>query len=147
LINESCGKCVPCREGLVQLHEILERICEGKGRGDDIERLRNLSKTVELASLCALGRTAPNPVLSTLRFFEDEYKAHIEDHKCPGGVCKALITYSINDNCNGCGLCIKPCPVDAITGEKKKLHLLDQDKCTQCGACESVCNQDAITVE
>jgi NADH-quinone oxidoreductase subunit F len=147
LINESCGKCVPCREGLVQMHEILIRICDGKGRSDDIARLRDLAKAVEVASLCALGKTAPNPVLSTLKFFEAEYVAHIEEHKCPGGVCKPLITYSINDNCNGCTLCVKPCPADCITGEKKKLHVIDADKCTRCGACESVCNQDAITVE
>jgi len=148
LIDESCGKCVPCREGLVQLHEIVERICEGQGREDDIERLRSLSRTVELASLCALGKTAANPVLSTLRFFEDEYIAHIEHGKCPGGVCKALITYGIDEeNCNGCTLCIKACPADAIAGEKKKLHTLDTEKCTRCGACEAICNQDAITVQ
>ncbi len=147
LINESCGKCVPCREGLVQLHEILQGICEGHGREDDIERLRTLSHAVKTASLCALGQTAPNPVLSTLEHFEDEYWAHIRDKKCPGGVCKALITYSVNDKCNGCTLCVRACPVEAITGEKKKMHHIDADKCTRCGACESVCNQDAITVE
>ena len=147
LINESCGKCVPCREGLVQLHEILQRICDGEGREDDIERLRNLAHTIEVASLCALGGTAANPVLSTLRYFEDEYVAHIRDKKCPGGVCKPLITYTINDNCNGCLLCIKACPEDAITGKKKEKHVIDTEKCSRCGACESVCNQDAITVE
>ncbi len=147
LINESCGKCVPCREGLVQLHEILQNICDGNGHEDDIERLRTLSHTVKVGSLCALGQTAPNPVLSTLEHFEDEYWAHIRDKKCPGGVCKALITYSVNEKCNGCTLCVKACPVNAITGEKKKMHHIDADKCTRCGACESVCNQDAITVE
>jgi NADH-quinone oxidoreductase subunit F len=148
LIDESCGKCVPCREGLIQLHAILTRITDGEGREDDIERLKNLSKTLEAASLCALGKTAANPVLSTLRYFENEYVAHIQDKKCVGGVCKALITYSIDaENCNGCTLCKKVCPVDAIRGEKKKPHVLDPDKCTRCGACESVCNQDAIVVE
>ena len=147
LIQESCGKCAPCREGLPQLYIILDRICSGEGTEEDLEAIKSLSKTMEKASLCALGQTSVNPVRSTLRYFEDEYLAHIKDHKCPAGVCKELITYSINDNCTGCLLCKKACPVDAITGEKKVKHHIDAEKCTRCGACEAICNDDAITVE
>ena len=147
LIQESCGKCVPCREGLQQLHGMLESVCEGKASEGVIDEIRRLSRVMEAGSLCALGQTSVNPVLSTLKYFEDEYRAHIDRGKCPAGVCKALITYSINDNCTGCLLCIKACPVEAITGEKKKKHVLDAAKCTRCGACEAICNDDAITVE
>ncbi len=138
---------MPCREGLVQLKDILDRICDGKGQAGDIDTLKRLAKTLEAACLCALGRTAANPVLSTLQYFEAEYKEHIDNHRCPGGVCKALITYSVNDNCTGCMLCAKNCPVNAITGEKKKKHVIDASVCTRCGACEAVCQYDAITVE
>ncbi|HUU03574.1 MAG TPA: NADH-ubiquinone oxidoreductase-F iron-sulfur binding region domain-containing protein [Myxococcota bacterium] len=147
LLQESCGKCVPCREGLQQMHVMLDRITKGEGREDDIERLESLARVMKKASLCALGQSAANPVLSTLRYFRDEYQTHITDRRCPAGVCKELITYSVNDNCNGCTLCLKNCPADAITGEKKKMHTIDTDKCTRCGACEAVCNQDAISVE
>jgi len=129
------------------MHVMLDRITKGEGREDDIERLESLARVMKKASLCALGQSAANPVLSTLRYFREEYQTHIRDKRCPAGVCKALITYSVNDNCNGCTLCLKNCPEGAITGEKKKMHTIDPDKCTRCGACEAVCNQDAISVE
>jgi NADH-quinone oxidoreductase subunit F len=147
LIQESCGKCVPCREGLPQLHAILSRISEGTAVAEDIGRIHALAKVMETASLCALGKTSAYPVLSTLKYFMHEYEEHIRDHRCAGGVCKALITYSVNDNCTGCLLCKKACPVEAITGEKKKKHAIDPGICTRCGVCESVCNDNAITVE
>jgi NADH-quinone oxidoreductase subunit F len=148
LEEESCGKCTPCREGVHQMRVILDRICEGDGKEGDIETLEWMGQAIADGSLCALGGSAPAPVLSTIRFFRDEYEAHIKDKKCPAGVCKALITYSIDpEACNGCHLCFKPCPTDAISGEKKKLHTLDQDKCIQCGACYEVCKLDAVIVE
>jgi len=125
---------------------ILDRICEGEGKEGDIETLEWMCETIADGSLCALGGSAPNPVLSTIKYFRDEYEAHINEKRCPGGVCKSLITYSINELCNGCHLCFKPCPTDAITGEKKKMHFLDQEKCIQCGACYEVCKLDAIDV-
>jgi len=148
LQEESCGKCVPCREGVRRMREILEDICAGKGTEGDIELLEKIATGVADGSLCALGGSAPNPVLSTLRYFRDEYDAHIKDHRCPAGVCKALITYSINaDKCTGCGMCIKVCPTQATSGEKKKAHTIDNNKCTRCGACIESCKFDAITVE
>ena len=147
LIIESCGKCTPCREGLPQLRAILDKITRGDGEPEDIDRIKRLAHTMKYASLCALGQTAVNPVLSTLRYFEDEYKAHIEDKKCPAGVCKDLVTYSVNDNCTGCMLCKKACPVQAISGERKQKHTIDPAICTRCGICASVCRDDAITVE
>ncbi|MCK4574599.1 MAG: SLBB domain-containing protein, partial [candidate division Zixibacteria bacterium] len=146
LVSESCGKCVPCREGLYQLHRIVTKITEGKGTEEDLARAEELSETINGASLCGLGQSGANPFLSTLKYFRDEYLTHIRDHKCPAGVCKALIKYEVNDKCTGCLACIKACTYDAITGEKKKIHILDQDKCTQCGACYAVCNFDAIDV-
>ena len=143
---ESCGKCTPCRDGVQQMGVILDRICEGEGQEGDIEMLEWMCDAIADGSLCALGGSAPNPVLSTIRYFRDEYEAHIKEKRCPGGVCKALITYTINDKCNGCHLCFKPCPTDAISGEKKKMHYLDQDKCIQCGACHEVCKLDAIDI-
>jgi NADH-quinone oxidoreductase subunit F len=146
--NESCGKCVPCRVGTKRMLEILERITEGKGEPGDIEKLRELAKTVKAGSLCGLGQTAPNPVLSTLRFFEDEYRAHIERKECPAGVCKALTAYWIDPKaCIGCGLCLKACPVDAIHGERKKPHEIDQDLCTGCGSCYAVCPKKVNAVK
>jgi NADH:ubiquinone oxidoreductase subunit F (NADH-binding)/(2Fe-2S) ferredoxin len=147
LQEESCGKCTPCREGLFQMGEILTNICEGKGRGGDIELLEELSIVMKEVSLCALGGTAPNPVLSTLRYFRDEYEAHIEHKRCPAGVCKALITYSIEVTmCTGCHSCFRVCPSGAIVGEKKKPHLIDGEKCVKCGACREACNFQAVIV-
>jgi NADH-quinone oxidoreductase subunit F/NADP-reducing hydrogenase subunit HndC len=142
--DESCGKCTPCREGTKRMLEILNRICSGDGKDEDIPLLETLAKSIKAASLCALGQTAPNPVLSTLRFFRDEYEAHIRDHRCPAGACAALIGYLITDSCRGCGLCKKVCPADAITGEMKGMHKIDPEKCVKCGACYDKCPFKAI---
>ena len=149
LEGESCGKCVPCREGLKRMREILTDITEGRGKEGDIELLELLSTTLIDGSLCALGTTAPNPVLTTIHYFRDEYEAHIKDKKCPAGVCKELITYQIIDEkCPGCGLCVKACPAGAITFMgKKKPVVLDQEKCIKCGICYDVCKLGAIKVE
>jgi NADH:ubiquinone oxidoreductase subunit F (NADH-binding)/(2Fe-2S) ferredoxin/Pyruvate/2-oxoacid:ferredoxin oxidoreductase delta subunit len=147
LVSESCGKCVPCREGLYQLHKSCVRICEGKAGEEDLHLMEKLSNVIRVASLCGLGQSGPNPFLSTLQYFREEYLAHIRDKKCPGGVCRDLITYRINDKCTGCLACIEVCPVDAITGEKKKIHVLNQELCTRCGSCYAVCNFDAIDIE
>ncbi|MBA1341334.1 MAG: NADH-quinone oxidoreductase subunit F [ANME-2 cluster archaeon] len=148
LMEESCGKCVPCREGLLRMGEILTDITEGRGRMEDLDLIQDLSEVLKDASLCGLGQTAPNPVMSTLKYFRDEYEAHIKDHKCPAGVCTELITYSIDaDNCTGCGLCLKKCPAEAITGETKQPHVLDAGKCIKCGICYDVCKFDAVIKE
>ena len=140
LTDESCGKCAPCREGLRQMLKILTRITEGKGKEDDIATLKDLAETAKEAALCALGKTAPNPFLSTLRFFEDEYEAHIKDKRCPALSCKALIAYHIDPaKCKACMICARKCPADAIDGGKNKIHMIDQDKCTKCGTCYEVC--------
>jgi len=148
LQEESCGKCVPCREGLLRMGEILNDICDGKGREGDIEHLETMSTAIIDGALCALGNTAPNPVLSTIRYFRDEYEAHIKDKKCPAGVCKALIQYRvIVEKCTACGACKRACPADAISGEPKKLHTIDPLKCIKCGACFEACKFDAIVIE
>ncbi len=142
---ESCGKCVPCRVGTKRLLEILDRITRGKGKDGDLELLENLGNDIKAASLCGLGQTAPNPVLSTLKYFRHEYEAHIKDLKCPAGVCKDLIEYSILEEfCKGCGACIRVCPSGAITGEKKKLHKITTAMCIKCGACFDVCKFNAV---
>lgn len=147
LQEESCGKCIPCREGLQQMGEILNRICDGNGRDKDIDLLKDLSQVMIDTSLCALGSTAPNPVLSTIQYFRGEYKAHIKDKQCPAKVCKTLITYSIDSGkCTGCGACLKVCPGHAIAGEKKKVHRLDAERCIKCRACYEACKFEAIVI-
>jgi NADH-quinone oxidoreductase subunit F len=148
LRDESCGKCISCREGTQRMWEIVSDITEGKGKNGDLELLEALAKATRDASMCGLGQTAANPVLSTIRYFRDEYEAHIRDKKCPAGVCKELIQYSIvEENCTGCLACLKVCPQEAISGELKKVHVLDQTKCIKCGACYEACNFDAIRIE
>jgi len=138
--EESCGKCVPCRIGTKQMVNILTKITEGKGEEGDIEKLKAIGKTVKAGSLCGLGQTAPNPVLTTLKYFQKEYEAHIKHKSCPALVCKELISYYIEpEKCVGCLLCLKSCPVDAISGERKKVHVIDQELCIKCGACFDVC--------
>jgi NADH:ubiquinone oxidoreductase subunit F (NADH-binding)/ferredoxin len=142
--DESCGKCTPCREGTKRMLEILTRISEGKGRSGDIEKLERLGNMIKKASLCGLGQSAPNPVLSTIKNFREEYEEHIIDKKCRAGVCQAMLTYVINDKCVGCGACKRVCPVDAVSGEKKGRHLIDQDTCIKCGQCFEACKFGAI---
>ncbi len=145
--EESCGKCVPCRLGTRVMLSILERICAGRGQPSDLDYLVKLGEGVRLASLCGLGQTAPNPVLSTLRYFREEYEAHILHKKCPAKVCKGLITYSvIPDKCTGCLVCLRNCPVNAVTGAKLEVHRIDAARCTRCGMCASVCKFEAIAV-
>jgi len=148
LQEESCGKCTPCREGLQQMGDILNRICDGNGKEGDIELLQDLSQVMVDTSLCGLGVTAPNPVLSTLRYFRDEYEAHIKDKQCPAKFCKGLISFSINpEKCTGCEACLRVCPVDAIAGEKKRPHQLDRDRCVKCRACYEACKFEAVVIQ
>jgi NADH:ubiquinone oxidoreductase subunit F (NADH-binding)/(2Fe-2S) ferredoxin/Pyruvate/2-oxoacid:ferredoxin oxidoreductase delta subunit len=145
--RESCGKCVPCRLGTKQMLSILEDIVEGRGRPEDIDTLEEMGAAIKAGSLCGLGQTAPNPVLTTLRYFREEYEAHIFHNACPAKQCKEFISYHILETCVGCGLCLKNCSSDAITGERKKLHSIDQDKCNTCGVCFEVCPPKVFSVE
>jgi len=144
-VDESCGKCTPCRIGNKRLHEILEKITSGQGTMEDLDRLETLCQYIRSDSLCGLGKSAPNPVRSTLKYFRDEYIAHIRDKKCPAGVCKALLNYVIiHENCVGCGLCKRVCPTGAVSGEVKSAHTIDVLKCVKCGACVAACKKAAI---
>ncbi len=146
--DESCGKCTPCREGTKHMLRILTQICEGRGTAGDINTLERLARTVKAASLCGLGGTAPNPVLTALRYFRDEFEAHVRDKKCPAGVCRNLIRLRIDPGeCTGCEVCKQVCPVGAIDGQRKAAHRIDDGKCTRCGACRNVCPGEAIVSE
>jgi len=146
--KESCGKCTFCRIGTKRMLEILDRITKGEGKAGDIEKLEELSHQIKENSLCGLGQTAPNPVLTTLKYFRDEYEAHITAKRCPAKVCKPLLTYTvIPENCTGCMVCARNCPSNAITGEKKQVHLIHQELCIKCGACFTKCKFSAILVE
>lgn len=143
-VDESCGKCPPCRIGTKRMLEILDKIVEGRGELEDIDKLERLAENIKTSSLCGLGQTAPNPVLSTLKYFREEYIAHVVEKKCPAGVCEKLLEFFITDNCKGCTLCARNCPVHAISGDRKQLHVIDTDKCIKCGACLEKCNFNAI---
>jgi NADH-quinone oxidoreductase subunit F len=148
LVEESCGKCTPCRDGLPRMHSILSAITEGKGKESDIATLEELCDVLSYGALCGLGTSSANPVLSTLKYFREEYTAHIKDKKCPAGVCKELITYRIDpEMCTGCMVCAKKCPQECITGEKKKVHVIDASKCIKCGICKDVCKFDAVMID
>jgi NADH:ubiquinone oxidoreductase subunit F (NADH-binding)/(2Fe-2S) ferredoxin/NAD-dependent dihydropyrimidine dehydrogenase PreA subunit len=146
-VEESCGKCTPCREGTKRMLEILEKIAEGKAVLEDLDTLEKLAVNIKNTSLCGLGQTAPNPVLSTMKYFKDEYLAHVVDKKCPAGVCQSLLSYKITEDCKGCTKCARQCPVNCIDGNVKEIHIIDQDKCIKCGACMDVCPFDAIIKE
>ncbi|MFL0269445.1 NADH-ubiquinone oxidoreductase-F iron-sulfur binding region domain-containing protein [Candidatus Clostridium radicumherbarum] len=143
-VDESCGKCTPCRVGNKRLLEILTKITEGKGTEQDLEDLQELAETIKDTSLCGLGQTAPNPVLSTMKYFMDEYVAHVKEKRCPAGVCKSLLQYHITDKCIGCTKCARQCPANCISGKVKTIHVIDQEKCIKCGACQTSCPVKAI---
>ena len=143
-VEESCGKCSPCRIGNKRLLEMLEKISKGNGTKEDLHKLKSLANTIKDTSLCGLGQTAPNPVLSTMKYFLNEYEAHVYDKTCPAGVCKNLLRYNITDKCIGCTKCARQCPVNCISGKVKTLHVIDQDKCIKCGACQTACPVNAI---
>jgi NADH-quinone oxidoreductase subunit F len=144
--NQSCGKCTFCRIGTRRMLDILDRICEGQGQPGDLEELRDLAEQVRASSICGLGRTAPNPVLTTLRYFREEYEAHLQG-RCPAGRCPALIQYRITEKCIGCTLCAQQCPVDAIPMTPYVQHTIDQAKCTRCDTCRQACPEDAVVIE
>ncbi len=144
-VDESCGKCPPCRIGTKRMLEIINRITEGKGSREDLENLEVLARNIKASALCGLGQTAPNPVLSTMKYFREEYLAHVVDKKCPAGVCKSMLKYVIDVNlCKRCGICRKACPAACISGDKSASYLIDQDKCLKCGACMEKCPFKAI---
>jgi len=144
-MSESCGKCTPCREGTLRMYEILERITRGESREGDLDRLERLANLVKKTALCGLGQTAPNPVLSTLKHFRDEYEIHVKEKRCPAKVCKKLIVYEIDTNkCIGCTACARVCPVNCIAGKPKTPHEIDKTKCIRCGQCWTTCKFDAI---
>ena len=142
--SESCGKCTPCRVGTIRMLDILESICAGTGTMDDLAKLEEIAVDVKSTSLCGLGQTAPNPVLSTIKNFRNEYIEHIEKKICTAGVCSELLSYQITEKCVGCGACKKVCPVDAIVGERKEMHVIDNEKCIKCGQCYNVCKFEAV---
>jgi NAD-dependent dihydropyrimidine dehydrogenase PreA subunit len=145
LTEESCGKCTPCREGLKQMLAIYDRLVSGRGEPRDIERIETLAEAIRLGSLCELGRSAVNPVLSTLRYFRAEYDAHVKERACPAGMCRDLTAYEIEATaCNGCHVCVAACPAGVISGERKQVHQIDQDQCISCGACYDACRMHAI---
>ena len=147
-VEESCGKCSPCRIGNKRLHEILEKITQGKGTMEDLDSLRNLAQVIKDTALCGLGQTSPNPVLSTIDNFWDEYVAHVVDHKCPAGQCKALKKYIIDpEKCIGCTACARVCPTNAITGTVKMPHEINQELCIKCGSCYEKCKFNAISIK
>ncbi len=146
-VDESCGKCTPCRIGTRRMLEILERITQGKGEEGDIEKLETLAENIKSSALCGLGQTAPNPVLSTIKYFRDEYEAHIKEKRCPAHHCQALLNYKITDACRGCTACARKCPVNAISGNVKEQHVIDQQKCIKCGSCIATCKFGAIIKE
>jgi len=144
-VEESCGKCTPCRIGTKRLLEMLDKIAAGKATLEDLDKMEELCNHIKTNSLCALGQTAPNPVLSTLKYFRDEYEAHVVEKRCPAGVCKNLLRYVIDpDKCKGCTLCAKNCPASCIAGKVKEAHVIDQSKCIKCGVCMETCKFDAI---